>query len=167
MKKLIILTVSVLAFFGCKTEDTPGNPYEGADYIYIESKDANNRDLLQVVTHSWSSFSSPETVYTFTVKTVGNIYDYDREFKVKVSTGSNLPEASLYSVSEFVIPANESEVVVNVTMLRDDEFFLANYGYESSVTFEIEENEHFKIWPTNGYTFMTYNINISKYYWAG
>ena len=157
---------AALFCFGCKTEDTPGNIYDGPDYAYLVSAVTS-----ETINFYSSTYQAAEITRNFTIKTVGNIYnDRDREVKVEITTedGEAVP-AELFSMSPstFIIPKGESELMVTLTFYNNKEFCLANKNARYAMTFTVVQNDDFMVWPITEsgvkHTFY-YTITISGSY---
>lgn len=162
MKRLFILMAAVAVCFGCKTEDTPGNPYRGDDYAYLTGASATYEK-------SWWGNSQTAEERTFKIKTVGYINEEkDREVKIDITSDvEGLPIDQLITVTSCVIPKGESEITVTVTLHNLKDYFLEHKNTKNLIKLTIKENDNFKVWPiteTGTLHELQYTLSISSSY---
>ncbi|MDL2230652.1 hypothetical protein LJB87_02535 [Alistipes sp. OttesenSCG-928-L06] len=165
MKKLLMIMTAGLLFFSCQEESIPGKPYgeDLPDYIYFKSDYGING-----FTYSWKSYGTSGEMATdgTMVFAVGGVYPYDRAFDIElVATGNKmlqmdgsqidinmgsleLPDPSTYKISQAIIPAGETSVVLGFSFMRAHEYFEQNRGMIWEFDMVLTANEYFTPWLT-------------------
>ncbi|MCL2561246.1 MAG: hypothetical protein FWE10_02845 [Rikenellaceae bacterium] len=161
MKKLLFLPVfCLLALGACKEDRTPGDLYDGDNYIYLRQPVANPTNIES---RSWMSPGTPgsENYIAQTrphdvrieLRPLGFISSADRPVKIEFANkgAANFPPEAVFEVipglDELKIPANGHMQIFTVRLYHDVEIFRANPGAQWQIVLECRENEHFKVWP--------------------
>ena len=181
MKKLLFLPVlCLLALGACKEDRTPGDLYDGDNYIYFrqpvqnptnkESKTWNSPGVEG--SENWIAQTRPHDV-NIELRPLGFMSSVDRPVKIGFANkdAANFPPAEVFEVipgpDELKIPAGSHIQMFTVRLYHDVEIFRANRGAQWQIVLECRENEYFKVWPERigaydtDLPFAQYQINIT------
>lgn len=141
LKLALILPVLAMFMTSCEYKI---KGYEGEAGIYFDM------DTEDTVRFSWVTTPGEihEKKLPIRITTLGRTTNYDRPFELEIVEQRNSEEQALPNVDYLpfslngVIPANQSAVVLEITLLRNPDYIIDDAT--KVLTIHLKENEHFK-----------------------
>ncbi len=125
IKKIMLICATVLSVIACKEDEI--DLFSGSDVLYFKwSVDGFNNDSSKRLDSVYVSFASKtpdvvDSIYNIPVKILGNLTDFDREFKVQVLPTSTAVEGVDFIMPTNVfIPAQSVTAMLPITLLRTE-----------------------------------------------
>lgn len=139
MKKnrIFMLLVLLVAGYGCESEY---EDYSGTDAIYMNETTDTTR-------FSFTYVDVDRQVQEIKIKTIGQVYDYDRTVNLKITPVNAVEGVDFELLAEqYVVKAGENSLVVPIVMIRTG----ALQKEEKVIDMELLENEYFKTYYDYG-----------------
>lgn len=139
MKKnrIFMLLVLLVAGYGCESEY---EDYSGTDAIYMNETTDTTR-------FSFTYVDVDRQVQEIKIKTIGQVYDYDRTVNLKITPVNAIESVDFEPLAEqYVVKAGENSLVVPIVMIRTG----ALQKEEKVIDMELLENEYFKTYYDYG-----------------
>lgn len=139
MKKnrIFMLLVLLVAGYGCESEY---EDYSGTDTIYMNETTDTTR-------FSFTYVDVDRQVQEIKIKTIGQVYDYDRAVNLKITPVNAVEGVDFEPLADqYVVKAGENSLVVPIVMIRTG----ALQKEEKVIDMELLENEHFKTYYDYG-----------------
>lgn len=139
MKKnrIFMLLVLLVAGYGCESEY---EDYSGTDAIYMNETTDTTR-------FSFTYVDVDRQVQEIKIKTIGQVYDYDRAVNLKITPVNAVEGVDFEPLAEqYVVKAGENSLVVPIVMIRTG----ALQKEEKVIDMELLENEYFKTYYDYG-----------------
>lgn len=139
MKKnrIFMLLVLLVAGYGCESEY---EDYSGTDAIYMNETTDTTR-------FSFTYVDVDRQVQEIKIKTIGQVYDYDRTVNLKITPVNAVEGVDFEPLAEqYVVKAGENSLVVPIVMIRTG----ALQKEEKVIDMELLENEYFKTYYDYG-----------------
>lgn len=139
MKKnrIFMLLVLLVAGYGCESEY---EDYSGTDAIYMNETTDTTR-------FSFTYVDVDRQVQEIKIKTIGQVYDYDRTVNLKIIPVNAVEGVDFEPLAEqYVVKAGENSLVVPIVMIRTG----ALQKEEKVIDMELLENEYFKTYYDYG-----------------
>lgn len=173
MKNIIIIGLSIICLIGingCKSEMMD---YEGKSGIYFKmqippSSGYGDKEIWEHVDTTNIPFSitlKDDSLFTLRFKVIGDVVDYDRQFKLEIASTSTAVEGREYKLfqKDNIVKAGEDEAYVTVHFSRTDELLNTHLYLTLNLISTSDFSLPLKEWRQMSNSYNTKDINVVQH----